>query len=319
MAVDSAANSATNRARNNVADSSLLNNTSEPQIVDGSLADALDTIPGVEAIEIRPVKGWASLGLSEAWNFRELLAFFLWRDVKVRYKQTVLGIGWAVVQPVTSMIVFSIFFGELANISSEGTPYPIFSYAALLPWTLFANGYAAAAVSMVNQGHIIRKVYFPRVLVPISSLMVGVVDFVFAFMVLVVLMFIYRVNVTANMLLLPIFLLITLITSSGLGLWFASLNVQFRDVRYLIPFFTQVMMFATPIVYPSSLIENETLRTLYSINPMVGVIEGFRWALLGIGSPPGIMTIISATVAVILLITGAYYFRRVERTFADVI
>jgi lipopolysaccharide transport system permease protein len=267
---------------------------------------------------IRPSKGWISLKLGELWAYRELLFFLTWRDVKVRYKQTVLGVAWAIIQPVFTMVVFSLFFGHLAKMPSDGIPYPIFSYAALVPWQFFANGLSASSNSLVGSANLIRKVYFPRLVIPISSVVSGAVDFVLAFLVLLGMMLAYGVAPTWNALWLPLLLLLALVTALGAGLWLTAMNVQFRDVRYAVPFLIQAWMFATPIAYPSSLLD-EPWRTLYGINPMVGVVEGFRWALLGTETAPGPIVLISALVAVGLLVGGAFYFRRMEKTFADVV
>lgn len=273
----------------------------------------------VPVVRIEPSKGWVSLKFRELWEYRELLYFLIWRDVKVRYKQTVLGAAWAIIQPFLTMVVFSAFFGKLAKIPSDGLPYPIFSYAALVPWTFFANGLRQASQSMVTHANLIRKVYFPRLSLPVARVVAGGVDFVLAFIVLLGMMLVYDIVPTANVLWLPLLLLLALVTSLGAGLWLSAMNVQFRDVGYIVPFITQFWMFATPIVYPSSLIENPLVRALYGINPMAGVIEGFRWALLGTDTAPGPIILVSSLVALALLASGAFYFRRMERTFADVV
>jgi lipopolysaccharide transport system permease protein len=269
-------------------------------------------------IRIQPSRGWVALKLRELWEYRELLYFLTWRDVKVRYKQTLLGGAWAIIQPFFTMVVFSLFFGRLAKIPSDGIPYPIFSYAALVPWTFFANGLSQSSNSLVGSSNLIKKVYFPRLAVPIATVLSGVVDFVLAFVVLLAMMLYYGVVPTINTLWLPAFLLLALVTSLGVGLWLSALNVQFRDVRYVVPFLTQVWMFATPIAYPSSLL-GEPWRMLYGLNPMVGVVEGFRWALLGSDSAPGPIVAVSALAALAILVSGAFYFRRMEKTFADVV
>jgi lipopolysaccharide transport system permease protein len=269
-------------------------------------------------IVVKPSKGWTSLKLDELWEYRELLYFLTWRDLKVRYKQTVLGAAWAIIQPFFTMVVFSLFFGKLAKIPSDGIPYPIFAYAALVPWTFFANGLNNSSNSLVGSANLIKKVYFPRLVVPISSVISGGLDFVLAFIVLLGMMLFYGIFPTVNIIWLPFLLLLTFITSMGTGLWLSALNVQFRDVRYTMPFLTQFWLFATPIAYPSSLL-SEPWRTLYGINPMVGVVEGFRWALLGTDTAPGPIMIVSSLVALALLIGGAYYFRRLEKSFADVV
>jgi lipopolysaccharide transport system permease protein len=259
-----------------------------------------------------------ALKLREIWEYRELLYFLIWRDIKVRYKQTVLGAAWAIIQPLFTMVVFSLFFGQLGKMPSDGIPYPIFSFAALVPWTFFANGLAQSSNSLVGSAHLITKVYFPRLVVPLAAVLSGIVDFVLAFIVLLGMMLFYGIVPTINALWLPVFFLLALVTSLGVGLWFSALNVEYRDVRYLIGFVTQLWLFATPIAYPSSLLP-EPWRTLYGLNPMTGVVEGFRWALLGTNSAPGAIIAVSATAATVILVTGAFYFRRMERTFADIV
>ncbi len=272
----------------------------------------------VPHMRIAPSKGWVSLKLHELWEYKELLYFLTWRDIKVRYKQTVLGAAWAIIQPFFTMVVFSLFFGELAKIPSDGIPYPIFAYAALVPWTFFANGLSGASNSLVGSANLLRKVHFPRLSIPISTVLSGAVDFVVAFLVLLGMMLFYRVVPTVNCLWLPLLVLLALATSLGVGLWLSAMNVQFRDVRYAVPFLIQFWMFATPIAYPSSLLP-ESWRTVYALNPMVGVVEGLRWALLGTQTSPGPIIIASSLAAVIILVTGAFYFRRMEKTFADVV
>jgi lipopolysaccharide transport system permease protein len=276
-----------------------------------------DTAADHPATVIEPSRGWAALKLGELWEYRELLYFLVWRDVKVRYKQTALGAAWAIIQPFFTMVIFSIFFGGLAKIPSDGIPYPIFSYAALLPWTFFANGMGRASNSLVGSANLISKVYFPRLVVPLSGVLAGLPDFAIAFVVLLGMMLFYGVWPTAAVAWLPLFLLLALVTALGVGLWLSALNVQYRDIGYVVPFLTQFWLFATPVAYPSSLL-SEPWRTLYGLNPMVGVVEGFRWALLG-SNPPGAMLGLSAVVAALLLLGGAYYFRRMEKTFADVV
>ena len=264
-------------------------------------------------------QGWATLQLGAIWRYRELLGFLIWRDIKVRYKQTVLGILWAILQPVMTMVIFSAFFGELAKVPSDGVPYYLFSYCGLVPWALFSGGLSRSVGSLVSNSNLIKKIYFPRLLIPISSVVGGVIDFALAFLVLIVLLVLGGYFPTLNILWLPYFILLAIVTALGVGLWLSAMNVQFRDVNYIIPFIVQSWMYITPIAYPSSLIQNEVLRALYSLNPMVGVVEGFRWALLGIQIDLGLTVFISSGVALFLLITGLFYFRRMERTFADVI
>lgn len=270
-------------------------------------------------LRIEPSKGWVSLKLRELWAYRELLYFLTWRDIKVRYKQTVLGAAWAIIQPFMTMIVFSLFFGGLAQVPSDGVPYPIFSYAALVPWTFFATGLTMSSNSLVGSANLIKKVYFPRLTIPIATVLSGVVDFVLAFLLLLVMMLFYGIVPTANVIFLPFFLLLAFVTALGVGLWLSAMNVQFRDIRYTVPFLTQFWLFITPIAYPSSLIENEFLRLIYGLNPMAGVVEGFRWALLGVDSAPGVIIIASSLTSLALFISGLYYFRRMEKTFADVV
>lgn len=265
-----------------------------------------------------PSRGWAWPKLRELWEYRELLFFFAWRDIKVRYRQTVMGVLWAIIQPIFTMVIFSLFFGRLANIPSDGLPYPIFSFAALVPWTFFANALTQASNSLVVNGAMLKKIYFPRLALPIATVLAGVVDFALAFIVLLGIMLFYGFVPTANVLWLPFFALLALVTSIGVSLWLAAMNVQFRDVRYTLPFLTQAWLFVTPIAYPSSLLA-EPWRTIYGLNPMAGVVEGFRWALLGTDTAPGSMMIVSSLVALILLVSGAFYFRRMEQSFADVV
>ncbi len=267
---------------------------------------------------IEATKGWVTLRLDELWSYRELLYFFTWRDIKIRYKQTIMGASWAIIQPLFTMVIFSLFFGRLAGVPSDDLPYPIFSYAALVPWTFFANGVLQSSNSLVNNANMLKKIYFPRLTMPIASVIAGIIDFILAFVVLLGMMFFYRQFPTINVVWLPLFLLLALVTSLGVGFWLSAMNAQFRDVRYIVPFLIQAWLFITPVAYPSSLL-SEPWRTLYALNPMVGVVEGFRWALLGTDTAPGPIIFVSAIVAVFLFISGAYYFRRMEKTFADVI
>lgn len=269
-------------------------------------------------LRIEPSHGWIALKLGELWEYRELLYFLVWRDVKVRYKQTALGATWAIIQPVMTMVVFSLFFGKLGKMASDGVPYPIFSFAALVPWTFFANGLTHASTSLVGSANLIKKVYFPRLTIPIATALAGVVDFLLAFGVLLIMMLAYGISPTINVLWLPLLLLLALVTSLAVSLWLSALNVEYRDVRYVVPFLTQFWLFATPIAYSSSLLQ-EPWRTVYGLNPMVGVVEGFRWALLGTNTKPGLMIAVSTLAAIVLLISGAYYFRRMEKTFADIV
>jgi lipopolysaccharide transport system permease protein len=272
----------------------------------------------VPVITIAPSRGWAPLQIRELWQYRELLYFLVWRDVKVRYKQTVLGAAWAIIQPFMTMVVFSLFFGRLAKMPSDGIPYPIFAFAALVPWTFFTHGLNQASNSLVGSANLIKKVYFPRLVMPTAAVLSGLIDFVLAFGVLIGMMFFYGITPSAKILAIVPLILLAMVTSLGVALWMSALNVEFRDIRYVIPFLTQFWLFATPIAYPSSLL-SEPWRTVYAINPMVGVVEGFRWALLKTGTAPGPMIIVSSLVALALLVGGAFYFRRMEATFADVV
>lgn len=294
---------------------STANDTISQSQVETNLSDISES----PLLRIIPQRGWVSLQLQEIWRYRELLFFLAWRDIKVRYKQTILGATWAIIQPVMTMVVFTIFFGGLGKLPSDGVPYPIFSYTALVPWGLFVYGLSGAADSLVGSSNLIKKIYFPRLIIPVSSVLGGLVDFVLAFVVLILLMLFFGIVPTINIIFLPAFILLAIITALGVGLWLSALNVEFRDIRYTIPFLTQFWMFITPIAYPSSLIQNETLRAVYGLNPMAGVVEGFRWALLGTNTAPGPTIIISAFAALLLLVSGAFYFRRMEDTFADVV
>jgi lipopolysaccharide transport system permease protein len=269
-------------------------------------------------LRIQASKGWRSVNLEELWSHRELVYFLIWRDIKVRYKQTALGGAWAILQPVLTMGVFALFFGRLAKVPSDGVPYAVFTFTGLVPWTFFANGLTQASTSLVQNSYLLTKVYFPRLAIPISTVMAGVVDFILAFIVLLCLALANGIVPTLNVVFLPAFLLLALITSLGVSIWLAALNVQYRDVRYVVPFLTQFWMFATPVAYPSSLL-SEPWRTLYALNPMVGVVEGFRWALLGVKTTPAPIVAVSAAAALAVLVTGTLYFRRMERTFADVV
>lgn len=269
-------------------------------------------------LRIRPALGGLSFGLGELWEYRELLYFLTWRDVKVRYKQTLLGAAWAIIQPLMTMAVFSLFFGRLARVPSDGVPYPLFAFAALVPWTFFSYSLTQSTNSLVQSSNLIKKVYFPRLTIPLSSVLSGTVDFALAFGVLLLMMLFYGIVPSWNVVWLPLLFLLAFSTALGVGLWLSALNVQYRDVRYLVPFLTQFWLFATPIAYSSSLLP-ERWRAVYAINPMVGVVEGFRWALLHTDTAPGPMLAVSTLVSLGLLISGVWYFRRMETTFADVV
>jgi len=290
----------------------------ESAISDSPLALSSAHSASLPTLRIARSNGWVPLKLSELWEYRELLYFLVWRDIKVRYKQTALGAAWAVIQPFFTMVVFSLFFGRLAGMPSDGIPYPIFSFAALVPWSFFANGLSQSSNSLVGSSNLITKVYFPRLIIPLASSFSGVVDFLIAFGVLIVMMLYYSLLPTLNVLWLPLFFLLAMVTSLGVGLWLSALNVEYRDVRFIVPFITQFWLFVTPIAYPSSLLP-EPWHTLYGLNPMVGVVEGFRWALLGTKTAPGPIIAVSSAAAIVILITGAFYFRRMEKTFADIV
>jgi lipopolysaccharide transport system permease protein len=269
-------------------------------------------------VVLTPPAGRVTLDLHELYRYRELLYFLTWRDIKVRYKQTVLGLAWAILQPVMTMVVFSVVFGRLARVPSDGIPYPIFALAALVPWMFFANGLAQSANSLVASQQLLTKVYFPRLTIPIAAVLSGVVDFAVAFLVLLGMTLHYGVGLTLAALWLAPLTALAFVTALGVGLWLSALNVQYRDVRYLVPFLLQLWLFVTPIAYPSSLLP-DAWRTLYALNPMVGVVDGFRWALLGGGAAPGAAVAVSTLAAVVVLIGGALHFRRMESTFADVV
>lgn len=266
----------------------------------------------------RPSSGWRWPDLREMWEYRELLYFFVWRDIKVRYKQTVLGAGWAVLQPFFTMVVFSLFFGNLAGVPSDDIPYPIFSFAALVPWQLFASGLSQGTNSIVQHQELVKKVYFPRLTLPTGAVLAGLVDFALAFVVLLGMMAFYGFVPTTQAVWLPALILLALVTSLGVSYWLAALNARYRDMQHVTPFLVQAWLFITPIAYPSSLLD-EPWRTVYGVNPMAGVVEGFRWALLDVDTHPGSIVLVSAAVALLLLVGGAVYFRRVERTLADVV
>ncbi len=270
-------------------------------------------------IILKPPSGWTALNLGDLWRYRELIYFMTWRDLKVRYKQTLLGASWAVLRPFMTMVVFSIFFGNLAKVPSDGMPYPIFSYTALLPWELFVTALTVASRSLVVNSNMITKIYFPRIILPLSSILAGVVDFFIALLVLIGMMIYYHVRPGPAIWTLPLFLLMALIAAIGVGLWLSALNVQYRDIGYITPFLTQFWLFITPIAYPASLVP-EKWRIFFALNPMTGVVDGFRWALLNNQqSAPNSMWVVSSLIAVVILISGLFYFRRMERHFADLI
>ena len=273
--------------------------------------------PAITRIE--PPRRWAPLELHELWAYRELAWFLMWRDVKVRYAQTWLGVAWAVIQPVATMVLFTIVFGQIAKLPSDGIPYPMFSLVALLPWQLFSNALTTSANSGVGSAHLVSKVYFPRLIVPISSVTATLVDFAIVFVITIAMMAAYGVWPNAAIVLLPLFVLFALAAALAVGLWASALNVRYRDVRYVMPFIAQFWLLASPVAYSSSVIKSPVWRAvLYTLNPMVGVIDGFRWALLG-SAPPSALIVPSIIVTAVLLVGGVYYFKRTEAIFVDVI
>ena len=270
------------------------------------------------SVRISARRRWLALDLRELWAYRELLYFFVWRDIKVRYKQTVIGAAWAILQPVMTMLVFSLFFGRLARIPSLGLPYPIFYYCALLPWMYFSTAMQGATNIVVDQQRVITKIYFPRVVLPIAAVLSGLLDFAISFLVFLAMMVYYRIMPTAAIIWLPGFTLLAILTALGVGLWLSALNALYRDVRYVLPFLVQFWMFASPVAYPSSLVP-ERWRWLYGLNPLAGIIEGFRWALTGHGQPPGILLAGSAAGVILLVFSGLIYYHSVEGTIADVV
>ena len=271
-----------------------------------------------EVTHIRPPKGWIPIDTAELWSYRELLFFLVWRDVKVRYKQTAIGALWAIIQPLLTMVVFSVFLGRLAGVPSDAYPYPIFTFAALLPWTFFANGLIQSSGSVVASANLVSKVYFPRIVIPLASVLAGLFDFLIACVVLIGMMWFYGVAITPRAALSAVFLLMAFVVTFGVGLWLSALNVRYRDVRHAVPFLTQIWLFASPVAYPASLLDDRW-RMVYGLNPMVGVIEGFRWCLLGGDRHLGPEVWISAGVAVLVLVGGVVFFQRMERSFADVV
>jgi len=271
-------------------------------------------------VYIKPSTGFAALNLRDLWIYRELVYFMVWREVKVRYKQTMLGAAWAIIQPVMNMIVFSVLFGGIAKLPTDGNiPYPIFTFTALLPWQLFVGALNQASRSLTANQNMVTKIYFPRLVLPLASILSGLVDFVIAFVILIGLMVYYRVTPSINVIwALPLLLLLAIVTALGVALWLSAINVQYRDVNYALPFLTQFWFFITPVAYSSNLISDKW-QLIYSLNPMAGVVNGFRWALLGVGNGPDAGLWISAVVSVVFLFSGLFYFRNMEKTFADTI
>lgn len=282
--------------------------------MNAEIANASDARP---VVHIRATRGWVAVPVKELWDHREVVYFLAWRDIKARYKQTVLGATWAIIQPLTTMVIFSLIFGRLAKMPSDGIPYPIFSFAALLPWTFFAASVSKASSSLAGSG-IVSRIYFPRLAMPLSAVLANVVDFALGFVVLLLMMVYFGVTPTINVVWLPLLLLLAFATAFGVSMVLGAMNVQFRDVQHAMPFLIQAWMFATPVAYPASLITDPFWRLIYALNPMVGVVEGFRWALLGSARAPDATLFVSSAVALVLVVGGAFYFKRMERTFADV-
>ena len=272
----------------------------------------------VPTVILRPSKGWLGLDLKELWHYRELIYFLTWRDIKVRYKQAVLGIAWALLQPLLTMLISTIVFGVLLKVPSQGMPYPLFVLAALMPWSLFATSLQKSSVSLVGNANLITKIYFPRLIIPISSVIAVLVDFVISLVVLLAMMVFYKIYPTWNVLWLLPLVLLSVLAALAVGIWLSALNVQYRDVQHMVPFLIQIWMYASPIVYPIETIPAGIWRTLYGLNPMVGVVQGFRWALLG-GATPDMTMLVSVGIVLLLLISGLFYFRRMEKTFADIV
>jgi lipopolysaccharide transport system permease protein len=270
-------------------------------------------------IFIKPSSGLAALNLRDLWVYRELVFFMIWRDIKVRYKQTMLGAAWAVIQPVMTMLVFNFLFGTVAKVPTDGIPYPIFAYTALLPWGLFVTALNQASRSLTSNNNMITKIYFPRLVLPVASVLAGLVDFAIAFVILIGLMWYYDVKPTLSVIwTLPLFLLLAILTALGVALWLSAINVKYRDVNYALPFLTQFWLFITPVAYSANVI-SEKWQLVYSLNPMAGVVNGFRWALLSAGDGPGAALWVSVAISLVVLVSGVFYFRNMERTFADTI
>lgn len=293
----------------------ILKRTASSRRVDALSIEGVEEVP---TVLIQPIKGFFNLDLNVLWHYRELLYFLIWRDIKVRYKQTVIGAGWAIFQPLMTMVIFTIVFGNFAKIPSDGLPYPIFAYTALLPWNYFAQAISRSGISLVGNANLISKVYFPRLLVPLSAVVAPLVDFVVALVVLLGMMVWFGIVPTWHVVTIPLFLFIALVTALAVGLWLSALNVKYRDVGYIIPFLIQFWMYASPVVYSVSLVPKKW-RLFYSLNPMAGVIEGFRWALLKQESPDLGVMLISAVMIIALLLGGIAYFARTEQTFADIV
>ena len=283
-----------------------------------TVSGVLSVIQEPPDLEIAPARGWFNLDLSDLWRYRELIYFLTWRDVMVRYKQTVLGAAWAILQPLLTMILFSLIFGRFAGLPSDGVPYPIFTFTALIPWGLFAYALTHSSTSLVADRNLITKIYFPRLVIPLSSVLSSLLDFAISLLMLFAMMLFFQVPITWRVLILPLFVLLAILSAVSVGLWLSALNVQYRDVRYTLPFLTQVWLFATPVAYSLTIVP-EQWRWLYSLNPMVGVVEGFRWALLGTDTVVGPLFPVSIAIILLLLFSGLVYFKRMEDTFADLV
>lgn len=277
----------------------------------------MDVIPRRKTV-IVPSRGWISLNLKELWQYRELLGILAWRDVSVRYKQSIVGIGWAIIQPVMTMIIFTIIFGKFAKLPSEGIPYPVFTYCALLPWNYFSRSLSDSSDSLVGSAHLVTKIYFPRIILPVSKVFAGLIDLSIAFVILLGMMVWYRMIPTVGIFFLPVFILVAMLAALGVGLWFTALNVLYRDVKFVVPFLVQFWMYASPVAYSTSIIPDRW-KWVYGLNPMVGVVEGFRWALLGKSAPFFSMFLIPILIIFFVLISGLYFFKHMEKTFADII
>jgi lipopolysaccharide transport system permease protein len=283
----------------------------------GRMADS-KLLSSTQVVSIKPAKGWLGIDLQELWYYRELIYFLTWRDIKVRYKQAALGIAWAILQPVLTTAITSIVFGYLLKVESGNLPYPVFTLAALLPWHLFQLSLQKSSISLVGNANLITKIYFPRVIIPLSSVLAVLVDFAISLVILFIAMAFYRMPLTWNALWLVPLTLLSVLAALAVGLWLSALNVQYRDIQQMVPFLLQIWMYATPIVYPITIIPEGTIRYLYSLNPMVGVVQGFRWALFG-GAPPDMTLLLSSAAVIVLLVSGLFFFRRMEKTFADVV
>src|SRR5437660_11065117 len=277
-----------------------------------------DVTPEPQRVRIRPSRGWVALNLKDLWVYRELLYFLTWRDIKVRYKQTILGATWAIIQPLFTMLLFTLFFGKLAHIPSDGVPYPIFAYAGLLPWMFFSNAVTSSGNSLVGSSNLITKVYFPRMIIPSAAVGAGLVDFAIAFVILIALMIYYRVSLNWNLLAVPLLLALTTLLALGIGMWTSALNVKYRDIRYALPFLIQLWMFASPVIYPASMMPQKWRWVLW-LNPLTGIIEGFRSSLFGANKFDWSALGLSTAITFAMLVYSAYNFRRMERVFADIV